>query len=577
MQTQELQEILTSLVETAGDMAHVEAKLAGGGLPKRLWETLSAFANTPGGGVIILGWDEEKRALNSLQDPKKIQQDLASACDQMIPPLRPLIQVHTVRGARVITAEVPEVSYKEKPCYYKGSGLVSGSFIRVADGDRQLTQYEVQGFLDGRGQPAYDMEPVAEATSDSLSKDLVQSYLSGIRRKFPRMASWPDETILLATRILVKKGEDIFVSLGGLLALGIHPQAFFPGLTAHVMVYPREKEGLSGDREERLLDNIKVEGPLLTMVPEIISAIKRNIRKRTFVKGLFREEALEYPELFFREAVTNALTHRDYSPLARGTAVQIKIFPDRIEINNPGGLFGPVTEDRLGEHGLQATRNSYLTKILEDCPAPGEKGPLCENRGTGILHMIQSLRKAGMEPPRFSDTRTHFRVTCFNSTLFDRDTTTWLENFSSFDLSEKQRYGLAFIRHRGRLTNNEYCRINDCDSREATNELTELVSRKLIRQHGTRRWTYYTCQEKKRVIYPKGKSRTWRREDILEIIKKKEELNRQEIQDELKMSPVTILYWLRQLIQDGTIERTTPKQSRHARYRLTQKLRKRQD
>ena len=109
MQIQELKEILASINEANGDLVHVEGKLAKGGFPKRLWETLSAFANTPSGGIVLLGWDEETREINGVNDPKKMQQDLASLCDQMVPPLRPLIQVHTIDGKKVVTAEVPEV------------------------------------------------------------------------------------------------------------------------------------------------------------------------------------------------------------------------------------------------------------------------------------------------------------------------------------------------------------------------------------------------------------------------------------------------------------------------------------
>jgi ATP-dependent DNA helicase RecG len=566
MNTRDLGDILATLRDSAGDTAHVEAKTAAGGLPKRLWETLSAFANTPGGGVIILGWSEVRRTVEGLADPKKMQQDLASLCDQMAPPLRPLIETHAMAGKTLVTAEIPEVSYKEKPCYYKGSGMISGSFIRVADGNRQLTQYEVQGFLDGRGQPVYDLEPVTGTAVDDLSEPLLSSYLTAVRRKFPKMAPWPDEKILFTTRILTRESGVPVLTLSGLLALGANPQSFFPGLSAHVLVYPREKEGLTGEAGERFIDNIRVEGPMLTLVPEIIAAIRRNISKRAMVRGLFREDVLEYPELFFREAITNAVVHRDYSPLARGTAVQIKIFPDRIEIDNPGGLFGPVTEDRLGEQGLQASRNSFLIKILEDCPVPGESGALCENRGSGILHMIQSLQKAGMEPPRFRDDRTHFRVTCFNSTLFDAETMKWLEHYASLDLSERQRYGLAFLRHRGELTNLEYCRINGCDSRLATRELTELVDHGLTRPNGTGRWTRYALVESRRT--GSRIKRADRRQVVLALFTPGVVLTRHEVQQRLELRRETAMYWLRRLVHDKKIEMTTPSKSPNAAYRL---------
>jgi ATP-dependent DNA helicase RecG len=484
----------------------------------------------------------------------------------MAPPLRPLIEIHSREGKQLVTAEIPKVSYKEKPCHYKGSGMISGSFIRIADGNRQLTQYEVQGFLDGRGQPAYDIDPVPGTAASDLSNDLLTAYLTAVRRKFPRMGTWSDEKILLTTRILTKKEETPSLTLGGLLALGANPQSFFPGLSAHVLVYPREKEGLIGQSGERFLDNVKVEGPLLTMVPEIIAAIRRNIRKRTIVKGLFREDVLEYPELFFREAVTNALVHRDYSPLARGAAVQVKLFPDRVEIDNPGGLFGPVTEDRLGEEGLQASRNAFLVKILEDCPVPGESGTLCENRGSGILHMIQSLQKAGMEPPRFRDDRTHFRVTCFNNSLFDADTIKWLEQYADLALSERQRYGLAFLRHRGMLTNPEYCRINGCDSRVAARELTDLVHYGLTRPSGTGRWTQYVLTKQRRCAPRLKKSD--RRADILGLFSRGQVLTRQEVQTALALPRETTMYWLRRLVREKKIKMTTRLRSRYTGYRL---------
>lgn len=122
MTTEELQELLDLLRETQADTTSVEAKRAERELPQRLWETLSAFTNTPGGGVILLGIDEESRfAVTGVGDPAKIQADLASLCDQMEPPLRPLIQIHKVDSKSVVTAEIPEIDYRFKPCHYRGS------------------------------------------------------------------------------------------------------------------------------------------------------------------------------------------------------------------------------------------------------------------------------------------------------------------------------------------------------------------------------------------------------------------------------------------------------------------------
>lgn len=111
----------------------------------------------------------------------------------------------------------------------------------------------------------------------------------------------------------------------------------------------------------------------------------------------------EYPETALREAVVNALVHRDLSASARGTQVQIEMYPNRLVIRNPGGLFGPVTVDNLGEEGISSARNATLIKILEDVPLPGETRTVCENRGSGIRAMLDSLLAAGMSPPEFND------------------------------------------------------------------------------------------------------------------------------------------------------------------------------
>lgn len=145
---------------------------------------------------------------------------------------------------------------------------------------------------------------------------------------------------------------------------------------------------------------------------------------------------------------------------------------------------------------------------------------------------------------------------------------------SSLDLSERQRYGLAFLRHRNALINVEYCRINDCDSRIAAKELTELVQHSIILQHGTRRWTRYTLNEPSKEQKPAKTKRGDRRKAILEVIASQGESTRQDIQDKLKMPGVTIPYWLRRLIHDGEIERTTALKSRHARYRASKRWRK---
>jgi ATP-dependent DNA helicase RecG len=574
--TDELLELIESLRTLATDSLHVEAKRAEHALPARLWQTLSAFSNTPGGGVLILGLDETSGfATVGVRNPRKVQQDLASLCGEMEPPLRPPIELHRVEGKALVVAEVPEIEIGQKPCYYRGAGLTNGAFIRVADGDRRLSPYEVQVMLASRGQPREDETPVAEATAADLDPDLVAGLLARVRRPegspFRRLA---DEEALRTLRVLVRSEDRWVPSLAGLLALGRYPQQFFPSLGVTFVVYPTPRVGEPGPGGERFLDNRRFEGPIPGLIRPTLDALQRNMKRRTVVRGLFREDLWEYPETAIREALVNALGHRDLSPMARGTPVQIQMFPDRLVIGNPGGLYGPVTVDRLGEEGISATRNQVLMKILEDVTVPGEGRGICENRGSGIGAMLAALRQAGMSPPQFEDRIATFQVTFPNHTLLDEETLRWLERVRGGDLTDSQRMGLALMRHGETMTNSLYRQLTGLDSRVVTRELGELVNRGLVEQAGTRRWATYRLAPglaEEAAKPPAGRQRRDRRPEILVLLRESGELSRAEIARALGLSNAAARKWLAILREEGAVELTTESpRAPGARYRLAQ-------
>jgi hypothetical protein len=125
-----------------------------------------------------------------------------------------------------------------------------------------------------------------------------------------------------------------------------------------------------------------------------LDVLRRNMKHRSVVQGLYREDAEEYPVTAVREAIVNALAHRDLSNGSRGTPVQVQMFSDHLVVHNPGGLYGPVTVDSLGREGICATRNNMLLKLLEDVAPAGERQAVCENRGSGVGAMVASLRQA---------------------------------------------------------------------------------------------------------------------------------------------------------------------------------------
>lgn len=593
MTTQELHEILASLRQLNADTLHVEAKTARRELPRDIWKTLSAFANTPGGGVIILGVDESNQFEPvGVEDPGKLQADLASICDRMVPPLRPAIEIHQVGRRHLITVEVPELPYTEKPCYYGPQGPVNGAYVRVADGDRKLTQYELHALLERRQQPRFDAEPVADATLDELDQGLLQRFLQRIRsRRSARWEELPDLEVLRTFKVVVDLDGRVVPTLAGYLCFGRYPQERYPGLCITFVRYPTDRAGEPGPGGERFLDDEKITGPIPVMVADALRAIKRNMRQREVIRGLFREEVWEYPEAVLREAIVNALGHRDYSPMARGSHVQIQMFPSRLTVLNPGGLFGPVTVDDLGKPGVQASRNLFLMNILEDLPAGPNGEALCEHRGSGIAAMVALLRRLGMRPPVFEDRLTTFSVTFSNASLLDGDTLRWLEEYTrGMSLSDSQHFALAYLRHHAHISNPEYCRLTGVDSRIATRELADLVARRLVQRQGTGRWSVYSLSPQSpgprlhasEPISLWGFSPApealalWRRRRksaadlVAEALQRRGEASTHELADTTGLSPTAVRLALRALVRQGLAEPTTPvAKSPRRRYRWT--------
>ncbi len=134
----EVRDLITHLRRVRADLTHVEAKLAESELPKRLWQSISAFSNTRDGGTLILGIAEEDDfRIAGVKNPNKIQQELASLCSSMEPAIRAHIEIHHIDGKTVVTAQIPELLSASKPCYHRSAG-------RQAYGFRNFQNYRLR-------------------------------------------------------------------------------------------------------------------------------------------------------------------------------------------------------------------------------------------------------------------------------------------------------------------------------------------------------------------------------------------------------------------------------------------------
>lgn len=118
-----------------------------------------------------------------------------------------------------------------------------------------------------------------------------------------------------------------------------YPQAYFPQLCITAIVVPGKEMGEIGNQGERFLDNQRIEGTISEMLESAIQFVNRNMRTKTIINPQTgkREDRTDYPITAIREAILNALVHRDYSIHTEGMPIQLIMFEDRVEIRNPGG------------------------------------------------------------------------------------------------------------------------------------------------------------------------------------------------------------------------------------------------
>jgi len=482
----QLLDLVADLQAHACELDDLEVKTARGGTPAHLYEDISGFANCDG-GVLVFGLDERRGfEVVGVAHPQQLQSDIATSAAQLSP--QPVVAVsrQLVDGKEVVVAEVDALPPSRRPAHLKSKDETH-AWVRVGNSTQRMSPYQVFGYLSARSQPTLDEEAIIAASLDDLDGDGLAAFLERLRRERPRARFLrPTQEETLAALGVVRESEGVMrPTLGGLLSFGGYPQQFEPQLVITFMQFAGINEQDKGPRGERFIDNQKFEGPVLEMVDEAEAHIVSRIATAARIDGLLRTDIPEYPRAAIREALVNALAHRDYSGYVRGSQVQVKLFADRLEVRSPGGLFGDVTVETLEER--QSTRNRRLMQLLE------YQG-LVENRGSGIDSMIAEMRAAHMEPPRFLDDRSSFTVTFSNHTLLlTSEGIDWLNAVAAhLELNERQKLALLYLRHNHRLTNSDYRRLHHgLDSREAGRELQGLVRTEAAVMKGTRGGSFY--------------------------------------------------------------------------------------
>jgi ATP-dependent DNA helicase RecG len=430
----------------------------------KLAEILVALANAEG-GTLLVGVDARSGAARGLADPDAALDRALEAALATDPPLIiPLPRIEEIEGRPVLVARVPP----GLPHVYSHKGKY---LIREGARTRPLTPRQLRHLMMERGATSFESLAPEGACLDDLDWTKVERYASGPVRS-PAASS---QDVLLRRGCLARgEGGSLRPTYAGLLLFGREPQRWVSAAEILVARYAGTTMGDSFIKEE-------IRGTLPEQIHRAEAFVTGNIRRGVRLRGLERVEETEYPVEVVREAIVNAVAHRDYQ--IQGDEIRIFLFADRIEFYSPGRLPGHVTVENLVHE--RYSRNETVVQVLSDMG-------FNERLGYGIDRMIRLMDEAGLPRPAFTETVAGFRVVVMGQGVrlitTDFDSRRW----HHLGLNERQEKALAYLVANQRITNREYQELcPDVSAETIRRDLADMVDKSLLLKIGEKRATYY--------------------------------------------------------------------------------------
>ena len=366
---------------------------------RALAKELVAFANLRGGRV-LLGVDDDGSVVGVTRD--RLEEWVMTTCrDKIRPELIPYFEVirdaESEKDVAIVLVDrgwtVHHVWHNNHRTYY----------IRVGTQSREASAEELERLFQQRGAFRLEVRGVSGSSLDDFDYRRLNDYFQRIRAQetpgMEDMSVW--QSLLVNTEFLVNKDDTTPATVAGLLLFSKNPNRFLPQAGIDAAAYPgKEKDYAAKERAS-------IRGPMTALfgseglvenglVEQAVEFVRRNTEvSASLVDGARREERWLYPEEAVREAIVNALVHRDY--LLSGTTIELSIYEDRIEIVSPGRLPNGITPQRMVT-GCRSARNQLLKDVMRDY------GYL-EHMGMGIPRKIvkEMQRHNGTSPDLIED------------------------------------------------------------------------------------------------------------------------------------------------------------------------------
>jgi len=429
---------------------------------KEIIKTLSAFANTRG-GMILIGI--EKGKVCGVSVGKSTVEDITNKIiTNTEPKIYPEISVRTLDKKKVILIKLESYPYDVVLAFGKPFKRVGKNTVKMSKDEYKRKILEIH-----KREIYFDGQICSEANLSDINERKVKEFIKKAKkkRKLDIDELLPIKEILRKLKLM--KGEEL--TNGCILLFGKNPQDFFT--QAEVKCIRFKGTEITAD----MLDFKDVYGDIFQQVAEVENFIFRNIGLKVWLENrkLERQEKWEYPPKAIREALVNAIVHRDYRSKGK---VQIRIYDDRIEFWNPGRLPSGWTPENLKEEHTSEPFNPLIFKVFFWA---GE----VEEIGSGTNKIIRWCKEWKLPEPEFGINATSIFIKIRKDILTE-------DYLKQLGLNERQIKAVMYVKKAGKITNKEYQELYKVSKRTATNDLDSLVQKDIFEKIGTRgKGTFY--------------------------------------------------------------------------------------
>ncbi len=407
-------------------------------------KVICAFSNTEGGELII-GLDDKGNP-KGLKNTKKLGEDLPNKINNKLG-IIPSIAIETKEKKEIIRVKILPSSV---PISLNGK-----YYIRSGSTTQELKGSELSRFLLKKMGKTWD-NITSEANFSDINISVVDNFKNFAKSRIPSISKLDSIEKIFANLELTPDNNNL--TNAAILLFGKNPQRFYISAKTRVGRFKTDID---------IIDTVIATKSLFEQLEITVEAIKKHLSVKFEIKDIQRKDIWDYPIEAIREAVINALIHRDYSSTAE---IQIRIYDDKIWIWNPGKLPPELSIDDLKKEHSSYPRNPLIANAFY-------LAGFIERWGSGTKRIVDLCKDQGLPEPEYKEEQGGFSVWFFKDIYTN-------EYLQKLGLNERQVTAVKYVKAKERITNKEYQQINQCSRNTASNDLKELVQRGIIKESG---------------------------------------------------------------------------------------------